>query len=142
MSSFSKNEYLLKFRKNFPGPIKFRKGDVFWSKIKPVVFRMANDPDVHKELYVCKIEPWHPLFRKLDKLYREHHNDDWNGEFVFPCEFVEFDQDLEDDMRAAHEATVCEWKHKYDGGDHERDESRREGGSGPDQFGDGSSERL
>ena len=138
MSSFSKTEYLLKFRKNFPGPIKFKEGDLFWAKIKPMVFKTPEDSELYREFYACKIEPWHPLFNKIEKLYKKHHDDDWNGEFVFPCEYVYLDADLEDELRHDHEISVAAWRTKYDGGVHDEDDrAEQERGSGPDQLSDG-----
>lgn len=96
---FSKREYLLKFRQNYGGVRQYRVGDFLWTRLYPKVINGT-------EYFVCRFEPWSPEYRKPAAECWDHFDEVYSGEFLIPCEYVEFDQDQEDALAAVRQETV------------------------------------
>ena len=108
MSLFSKREYLFVFRRSYVGPLKFDRGDLFWSKVK---CKVENG----RESFIFHLDPWHPDFDRLNEEYKCVFKDDWSGEFIIPCSFVRFaDDEKEFSLRSVREDNVASWKAKHE----------------------------
>lgn len=107
-------EYLFEFRRDFEaGAIKFKNGDLFWSKVKPIVQQGV-------ECFRMQLEKWNPRFQEAFDYHKKMLGGDWDGHFEIPCSFVRFNEDLEDELQHVHESVVEDWKTAF----HRKQENR------------------
>ena len=99
-------EYLFEFRKDFEGAIKFKAGDLFWSKVRPVVQNGV-------ECFRLQLDKWNPRFQEVFDYHKQMLGSEWNGQFEVPCSFVRFNEELEDELHHVHESVVESWKSAF-----------------------------
>ena len=106
-------EFLFEFRRDFYGAIKFKAGDLFWSKVKPVVSNGV-------ESYRFHLEKWNPKFQETSEHFKTMLGTEWDGTFEVPCSYIRFNEDLEDELQHVHESVVESWKSAF----HKKQEHR------------------
>jgi len=103
---FSKREYLLKFRQNYGGVRQYRVGDYLWTRLYPKVINST-------EYFMCRFEPWSPEYRKPSAECWDHFDEVFSGEFLVPCEYVEFDEEAEVEFKAERQGLIKTLKIKW-----------------------------
>ena len=107
MTGFSKNEHLMQFRKSYDGPMNFVVGEKFWTHVKSIVKNKI-------EFYVFVLPNFHPDFKRLDKTFRKMYGENWDGQFLIPCSYVQFaDKETEDKFRDERQNNLEEWKASF-----------------------------
>ena len=75
--------FLMEWRKNFNGPVCFKKGDLVWSTVRSKV----SDG---MEFFILEIPKANPEFSRLNETFRDINNKDWDGQYLVPCSYIRF----------------------------------------------------
>ena len=76
-------QHRLVWRKSFRGPIPYRKGDTCWSTVRS---KVADGI----EFFILNVPRDHRDFDGLNEEFKAIHNKDWDGDYLVPCKFVQF----------------------------------------------------
>jgi len=103
---FSKKEYLLKFRQNYGGVRQYEVGDHLWTRLYPKVINGI-------EFFMCRFDPWSLEYRKPAAECWEHFDEVYSGEFLVPCEYVEFDEGMQVILGSVREKEIQRLKEEW-----------------------------
>jgi len=78
-------EHTLEWRKDFKGPVEYKKGDIITSTVKSKVAKLT-------EFFVLQVPKNHEKFPELNEEYKQVFNQDWDGSYLVPCRYIKFSE--------------------------------------------------
>jgi hypothetical protein len=81
--TMSLKQHQLVWRKNFRGPVPFKRGETCFSTVRSKVAQGV-------EFFILNIPKDHEEFETLNEEFKVIHNKDWDGDYLVPCQFVQF----------------------------------------------------